>query len=343
MKVAILGHLLANTDYKKLPFGRHLPLGFLKKAVDLIPDEKKFALSSHFDILGKTDGYVVSIALTPEQMMNLPKERVRKIILHAIIYIQNKLKCDLVMLGALTAPVTAAGVWLRQQPGLKLRITTGNTFTVAVAIQEVKKAMELAEMDKSSITMAVVGAAGVIGSGISTYFNEHNYNLILVEKSIDRFSRLKPQLKGNNCHLTDKLIDINNADIVIAATAHPDALIGSQHLKHGAIVVDVAEPPDVVADINKARPDVIHIDGGRVKWQTIDLGVDVGLPERVGFACITEGIMQALEDDRSDHIGAVDRDFLAKTVFWGRKWNFEIADFTSFNEPVLLERFNKQI
>lgn len=341
MKVAILGHFLTKKDYKRMvPMGKYVPLFLLDWFFKMIPDEKRYMCISEFDIFGKAEGCVVGILLTSEEIMK-NKERARDIVLGSILYAQNKLGCDLVMLGALTAPVTSAGLWLRENPDVKLAITTGNTYTAAISIEAAEKAMNLKGMEKEKTRMAIVGAAGVIGEAITRHFNAEGYNLLLVERELDRFERLKPKLLNGNYSLTDNISDIIDADIIITATSHPESLIVPEYLKNGALVVDVAEPPDVVPDIEEKRPDVISIDGGRVKWGDFHIGFRFGLPKGIGFACMTEGIMQALENDKSDHIGSVDMDHLKKTRDWGRKWNFPLADFTCFNRKIPLEKFKK--
>jgi len=251
------------------------------------------------------------------------------------------LKCNLVMLGALTAPITSAGLWLREQPEVKLAITTGNTYTAAITIQAAEKAMELAGLDEKNLNLAVVGSAGVIGEAVVKHFNEKGVHLILVERNMEKFERLKPSLKGNNYELTDDIKNIIKADVVITATSHPEALITGDMLKKNAIVVDVAEPSDVVANINEVRPDVICIDGGRVRWDKVGLGADLGLPKNIGFACMTEGMLQSLEEDKNDYIGSVKMEHLQETIQWAEKWGFGLADFTSFNKPIDLEKFKR--
>ncbi|MFZ3054856.1 MAG: hypothetical protein WA091_02655 [Minisyncoccales bacterium] len=339
MKVAILGHFLTKKDYKRMvPCGKYIPMFLLEWFFKIVPDKKRYLQVSEFDIMGKANGCLVGILLTSEEMMK-NKERARNIVLDSILYAQNELKCDLVMLGALTAPVTSAGLWLRENPEVKLAITTGNTYTAAISIEAAEKAMKLAQMEKEKIRMAIVGAAGVIGEAITRYFNEKGFSLILVEREMERFERLKPQLSNGRYFLTEDISDIINADIIITATSHPESLIVPEYLKQGAIVVDVAEPSDVVDDIEERRPDVISIDGGRVKWGDFNVGMRIGLPRGIGFACMTEGIMQALEGDKKDYIGSVDLEHLKETMNWGRKWNFPIADFTCFNKPISINKF----
>jgi len=338
MKVAILGHFLSKEEIKMIfPFGKYLPASFLFFLMNIYP--KKFTLAAKFDILGKAEGYTLGIHLTSEQVMNLPKEKVRKIILDTILFAQDKLGCDIVMLGALTAPATAAGLWLREQKQVKVSLTTGNTYTAAVAIQATEKAMDLAKLDINEIKIAVVGAAGVIGEAVVKYFDAKNANLLLIERSLDRFDRLKPSLHGDKHELSADLKDLLKADVVITATSHPEALIMGDMLKKNSIVVDVAEPSDVVSNIEKIRPDVICIDGGRVKWEKVNIGIRFGPPKHVGFACMTEGMLQALEQDKRDYIGSVDMNHLKETITWAEKWGFEIADFTCFNNPIDLKKF----
>lgn len=322
------------------PFGKYIPMFLLEWFFRMIPDKMRYMQVSEFDILGKAKGCVVGVLLTSEEMMK-DKERARNIVLNSILYAQNKLNCNLVMLGALTAPVTSAGLWLKENPSVKLAITTGNTYTAAISIEAAEKAIELSGLEKEKIKMAVVGAAGVIGEAIVRYFNEKGFDLILVEREMSRFERLKSKLIDGKYVLTENLSDIINADIIITATSHPESLIVPEYLKKGAIVVDVAEPSDVVDDIEEKRPDVISIDGGRVKWGAFNVGTRIGLPRGTGFACMTEGIMQALENDTNDYIGSVDMNHLKETMNWGRKWNFPIADFTCFNKLISLDKFKK--
>jgi predicted amino acid dehydrogenase len=272
-------------------------------------------------------------------MMTLPKEKVRKKILEAVLFSQEKLGAELLMLGALTAPLTSAGKWLIENPKVKLNVTTGNSYTSAVAIEAAEEAMDLANLDFPKTKMAIIGAAGVIGGAISRYFNQKGANLLLVERTPEKFERLKPYLIGENYKLTCNIKEIITADLIITATSHPDVLINPEILRKKAIVIDVTEPSDLPSNIEEVRPDVIAIDGGRVKWENIDVRMDLGVPKNIGFACMTEVILQALEERRENYIGSIDLEHLKETQNWAKKWGFELADFTCFNKPIPLEKF----
>jgi len=342
MKFVILGHLMKKEDLRVFfPLGRYLPIKLMEGFIAMLPSKKSFQVASHFKVFDKAEGWTVGVALTPQQMMALPKEKVRKKILEAVLFSQEKLGAELLMLGALTAPLTSAGKWLVENPKVKLNITTGNTYTAAISIKGAEKAAELAGLDFSKIKMAIVGAAGVIGEAVTKYFNQKGVNLILVERAEEKFERLKPSLVGKNYKLTCNLAEIIDADLVVTATSHPEALIRPEFLKNNAVVIDVAEPPDVPSNIEEERPDVICIDGGRVRWDNIDCGMDIGTPKHVGFACMTEVIMQALEERRENYVGSVDLNHMKETIEWGEKYGLTLADFTCFNKPIPLERFEK--
>jgi len=342
MKFVILGHLTKRKDLRRFfPLGRYLPIQLMEGFTALLPARKSFIVVSHFQVFDRAEGWIVGLPLTPQQMMTLPKEKVRKKILAAVLFSQKDLGAELLMLGALTSPLTSAGLWLTKNPRVKLNITNGNTYTAAISIETTEKALDLAGLDLSKIKMAIVGAAGAIGEAITRYFNQKGVNLILVERTEQKFQRLKPHLMGQNYKLTCNLAEIAQADLIITVTSHPAALIRPELLKENAIVVDVAEPSDVPSNIEEARPDVVCIDGGRVKMRGVYLGTDLGLPKDTGFACMAEVILQALEEKRENYVGGVSLNHLKETQEWAKKWGFGLADFTCFNKPIPLERFKK--
>jgi fatty aldehyde-generating acyl-ACP reductase len=342
MKFVILGHLMGGEQLKKFfPLGRYLPLKLMEAVTASLPAKKSFIVASHFHIFDKAEGWLVGLTLTPQQVKNLSKERVRKKILEAVFFSQEKLGAELLMLGALTSPLTSAGLWLTENPKVKLKITNGNTYTAVISIEAVEEAVRLADLNLSQITIAIVGAAGVIGEAITKHFSQKDVHLILVGRTMEKLERLKSSLTGQNYVITNDLTKIIQADIVVTATSHPTALIRPEILKKNAIVVDVAEPSDVPSNIAEMRPDVICIDGGRVKTEGVDLKMNLGLPKDVSFACMAEVILQALEEEKKNYVGSVDLSHIEETQKWAEKWGFELADFTSFNQPVSVVRFKK--
>jgi predicted amino acid dehydrogenase len=92
---------------------------------------------------------------------------------------------------------------------------------------------------------------------------------------------------------------ITTADVIVAATNADSALVSPALLRPGALVCDVARPPNVVADVRRA--DVIVFDGGLVRLpQAITLGPIGGLPPGICWGCLGETILLALEGGGTD-------------------------------------------
>jgi len=84
--------------------------------------------------------------------------------------------------------------------------------------------------------------------------------------------------------------------MVLTATSAARPIIRPQHLKHGAVVCDVARPRDVSPQVARERDDVLLIDGGVVDVPgEVDFGFDFGLPPGKAYACMAETMVLALE------------------------------------------------
>jgi acetylornithine/succinyldiaminopimelate/putrescine aminotransferase/predicted amino acid dehydrogenase len=94
------------------------------------------------------------------------------------------------------------------------------------------------------------------------------------------------------------------ADVVIAATSAAAPLISPRALRVGAIVCDVAQPPDVCRKVIAERPDVLVFDGGLARYpEPICFGQNIGHEPGVNLACLTETIVLALSGVRSGRFG----------------------------------------
>src|SRR5688572_31445966 len=93
-------------------------------------------------------------------MMSLPQEFVYKRIIECT-HFAKELGADIIGLGAFTSVVGDGGVTVAKSSPIP--VTTGNSYTVATAIQGTLKACDLLDIDPSASTLAVVGATGSIG------------------------------------------------------------------------------------------------------------------------------------------------------------------------------------
>ncbi|MCX6671211.1 MAG: hypothetical protein NTX92_04775, partial [Euryarchaeota archaeon] len=133
MKFATIGHLLN------------------EKNIDQFPESwihGNLVVSPELDVYG-TKGYITGLTLTARQMMELPREIVRKHILDAALFLQKDYGVDIIQLGALTTSVTDGGVWVVQQKEYKGYVNHGDSYTAAVTCQTTLKALELFQRDPS--------------------------------------------------------------------------------------------------------------------------------------------------------------------------------------------------
>src|SRR5512143_1825999 len=105
-------------------------------------------------------GWFIACPYTPRRMLELPVGTVyRKIIQTGRV--AEKLGAQILGLGAYTSVVGDAGITVAK--ALDVPVTTGDAYTIAIAVDAVREAARLMEIDLPQATAAVVGATGAIG------------------------------------------------------------------------------------------------------------------------------------------------------------------------------------
>ncbi|NPV26462.1 MAG: aminotransferase class III-fold pyridoxal phosphate-dependent enzyme [Firmicutes bacterium] len=109
---------------------------------------------------------------------------------------------------------------------------------------------------------------------------------------------------GDNLPLVvtvDLEVGLSNADIVITATNATQTLINPPYLKSGAVVCDVARPPDVSKQVSQERDDVLILEGGLVELpEPVAFGQNLGYRNGLTLACLSETIMLCMEGEKRD-------------------------------------------
>jgi predicted amino acid dehydrogenase len=310
MKFATIGHFLDEKNMMQFP--ESWIYGNLVVSPELI--------------VRGTNGYITGLLLTARQVMELPRDVVRKYILDAAVFLQNTFDVNIIQLGALTTSVTDGGVWVAQQKEFKGYVNHGDSYTAAVTCQAVSKVLRFFDKEPSNQIIAIVGAYGVIGEAVSKILVPQFHHAILIGRRKEKLKNLEKNVKGD--FETTVELKTKEADVIVTATSHPDALLQSEHLRKDAIVVDVSQPPNLSLDMCKARLDVCRIDGGLVDFPFIT-GIP-GMAAGKNFACIVEAILQALENEQENHVGSIDLSHLRKTEKWGKKYGFTLNELTNF-------------
>lgn len=322
---------------KKYPFAKFFPEWFLKILTRLLWP----IIASQITGLKKIDGqevkgWIIICPMTAEQMMKNRKLAKKRIL--QSVKLAEKIGARIIGLGALTSSLTNRGLDLIDK--VKIGLTTGNSYTVAITIESIERIAKKKKIDLNAIQIAVVGATGSIGQLVSKILAQRISRLILIGRTPEHLSNLAVKIQEINNKIkiqtSINIYDIKSADFVVVATSAAGALIKAEYLKQGAIVYDITQPQNVCPEIMKERKDVLIIDGGLVKTPGINLHVNLGLPKQeLAFACLAETMILGAEG-KFDHysLDNVRIEQIQEIKQLGEKYKFDLADFYSFGKII---------
>jgi predicted amino acid dehydrogenase len=287
------------------------------------------------------EGWFVACPLTPQRSIELPPSVVYKKVIQTG-RLAERLGARLLGLGGFTSVVGDSGATIAK--GLNIPVTTGDSYTVATAVQAIHSAAERMAIDLSEATAAVVGAGGTIGRVCAQLIGQDVPRLLLIGRRLQplvKVSDLVQNQNGAEVRLSTDMRDLSQADVVLTVTSAIDTVIKPEHLKRGAVVCDVARPRDVSRRVMEERDDVLVIDGGMVDVPgPADFGFDFGFPPGIAAACMAETMILALE-------GRYESYTLGKNITLTRvegiarlatKHGFSISGFRCFEQPVTDEQ-----
>jgi fatty aldehyde-generating acyl-ACP reductase len=291
----------------------------------------------------EVEGWFVACPFTPQRMMTLPPRTVyRKII--ATARLAQRLGARLVGLGAYTSVVGDGGLTIDRS--VELPVTTGDSYTVAVAVQAIKQAAARMEIDLATATAAVVGATGAIGAVSAEMLAYEVPQLILIGRRPDRLMAVKSRCEaaGAEVQIVSDLNALRQADLILTVTSAMESIIQPEHLKPGAVVCDVARPRDVSKAVAEQRRDVLVIEGGMVEVPgEVDFHFDFGFPPKMAYACMAETIALALEDRYESYTIGKDLtvDQVREIEQIARRHGFKLGGFRSFERAVSDEQIER--
>lgn len=282
-------------------------------------------------------GWFVACPLTPARMLSLPESVVyRKIIQTGKL--AERLGARILGLGAFTSVVGDAGITIAKH--LSIPVTTGDSYTVAIALDAVREGARRMEIAVDGATAAVVGATGAVGRVASHILARDVRRLLLIgrdEGRLEVLARELAEMASAQVDTSTRIEDVSEAEVVLTVSSAIEALIEPAHLRSGAVVCDVARPRDVSVRVAQERDDVLIIDGGMVRVPgEVDFGFDFGFPPRTAYACMAEVMILALEGRLESY--TLGRDLTVEQVETiarlGREHGFGLAGFRAFEKPV---------
>ena len=338
-KFAFIVHPLAAKDFsRKFSFTKNWPDTWVEGIMKYIPPIKVSHITGIQSPHAQGEGWFIGCPLSSRQMVEMPEEFVIKKIIKAG-KVAEKLGAKIVGLGAFTSIVGDAGITIAKN--LNIPVTTGNSYTVATALEGTRQAAKLMGIDLERANVVVLGATGSIGSACAQILAREVRYLTLAARNEAKLEKLAEQIlrkTGLSVRVTANTKSaLKAADIIIAVTSAVDSIIEPEDLKSGAIVCDVARPRNVSRRVAEMRDDILVIEGGVVEVPgDVNFGLHFGFPEKTAYACMAETMILALEQRYENF--TLGRDLTVKQVETidqlAKKHGFKLAGFRSFERAL---------
>jgi fatty aldehyde-generating acyl-ACP reductase len=323
--------------YEPKAAGKGRPL--IKKILEWMPPYKVSDVTGVHTVAGEQiAGYFIAVPLLPEQFLDLPRNEVMARIIRGA-NIAAELGCGIVGLGGFTAVIGDGGPTVAEN--CPIAVTTGNSYTIAAAMQSLFRGAEEMEIDVPQASAVVIGATGSIGSACAQILGNKVSRVTLAARNATRLARLAHAMQP---HISAKLgwtVDIpdaiKHADLVLTATASTSSVVQPEDLKPGAVVCEVSLPHDVSRRVATERDDVLVTEGGNIRVPgNVNFNFDFGLPPRTSLACMAETMILTLENRFVNYsLGrGVNLDKVLEIERLARKHGFQLAGMRAFDKEV---------
>ena len=282
-------------------------------------------------------GWFIAAPYTPRRMLELPEKVIyRKIVQTG--HMAERLGARMLGLGAFTSVIGDGGVTIAKS--LDIPVTTGDAYTIAVAVQAVREAASVMGIPIRDTTAAVVGAYGTIGRVCADLLADDVARLYLVGRREEPLIDLREQLSGpgrSEMVVSTKMDVLAESQLILTVTSAIHDVIHPENLLPGSVVCDVARPRDVSAMVAAARDDILVIDGGMVDVPgPVDFHFNFAFPAGKSYACMAETIALALEGRFEDYtLGKhITRKRVEEITAIAEKHGFRLSGFRSFEREV---------
>jgi predicted amino acid dehydrogenase len=292
----------------------------------------------------RIEGYLYSLGATPRKMM-ANGERFTYSRLNKAARLAERKGARLMGLGAFTSVIGDAGITVANESDIA--ITSGNSLTVAATLEAAKQAViQMGAKDLTKGKVMVIGATGSIGAVCARLLAQAIYDVVLVSiepaKLIELKRKIQQETPGSTVTIATHAADLlGECDLIVTATsAFGQRVIDITKCKPGAVICDVARPPDINEAEAALRPDVLVIESGEVLIPgDIDFGYDIGLPPKTSYACLAETALLAMEGRFEDYtLGRnIEIERVKEIYHLFKKHGFKLAGLRSFGKYITAE------
>jgi predicted amino acid dehydrogenase len=337
LKAAWLFHLIDADDLITLEPGS-AGLTFAEREQylrHLAPRANPLVMSS-FDVQSTTGArvrfYAIALPFTSTQMKQWLDEanffRVRHSIDKAI-KVARFIGCDVIALGQYTSIVTRNATTL-DLPHVGL--TTGNSYTTALALEAIERALAERGLDPAAATLAVVGASGNIGQTCAEILAPRFGRTVLLGSSkpsaLRRLATLQSRLP--RAQVEADATALRQADVVLAAANAPKPFLSADVFADRAVVCDLSVPAAVQPDVREVRPDVLVIGGGIARLPFGEAHGILGFPLPPGqvYGCMAETMLLGLEGVRdATFTGFLPAEHVFRLAAMAKRHGFTLAEY----------------
>lgn len=304
-----------------------------------------FTLSKIISLNGcSCEGKIKCIPLLHHEMLENQTESLKRIIEAAREL--EEWGAEIIGLGGVTGIVGSRGKEVQASLSSS-RVTTGNSFTVCASLATLDNILSRLEMNLHDQKVVVIGFPGSIGLAIAKILAKRGVDLVLVgrksAKHVQEFVEMIEGLYGVKVKFCNYINEgIEKGRIIFSATS-TGQIINQKILLPGSIVIDIAEPRDVIGT-RPERLDVLIAEGGRFNISTavFSEGVLGHFLRNHLYGCLGETILLALENRKENFsIGReLDIDKIEEIGHIGYKHGCVFDVFYSFGRSVGEDIFN---
>ena len=337
LKVAWLFHMIDADDLIDLePDAARLTLEERERFLWHFAPRANPIVMNSFDVQSTTGAkvrfYAIALPFTSNQMKEWLDEgnffRVRHSIDKAI-KVARFIGCDVIALGQYTSIVTRNATTLELP---RVGLTTGNSYTTALALEAIERAVSERGLDPARSTLAVVGAAGNIGQTCAEILAPRFARTLLVGSNKPSAQRRLAALQSRvpRADVAPDATALREAQVVLAAANASTPFLAADVFADGAVVCDLSVPAAVCPEVRTARPDMLIIGGGIARLPFGENHGILGLPLPAGqvYGCMAEAMLLGLEGVRdATFTGMLPAEHVFRLEAMAKRHGFTLAEY----------------
>ncbi|MFW6134484.1 MAG: hypothetical protein ACOC5R_02785 [Elusimicrobiota bacterium] len=290
-------------------------------------------------------GAIILISNTAAQLIKNKKLRNRKI--NQAAKLASTMNCKVIGMGGLIGSFTDGGKKLVNKYR-NMYFTSGHSFTIANIREIARKILNKVGLDFLGLKVAIIGAAGSIGSGCAKLLLKEKIESLylfdttffIAQKKLDELKNYLLQQRDDMDILTfTDLKNVKKADLVIVATNSIEPIVFTEHIKKDAIIIDDSYPKNVSKKLIKLRNDTFFLEGGATQLpENVNIYINRKMKPIKGspiyrltqnkqlYGCISEVIVLTLDNYNGNYyIGKADPVTAEKLYKKSQKWGIKPA------------------